>query len=306
MLGTNAWYYSFHLTYSSAYRTKIITGVDMTNLRHEVFMDVNPLTPPHPGYDAESAKLAQTGTLERILNSVPGKTAQDHLQELKINGFVVVDNAIETSSESNAMLGDYLWHKTGQGDTVRTDTVSFLSRDDAVVCGLELHFDVLMGIASYLNHNLQIPPSVAQPIHPASYDKPLTIPEELQAAEYGKGDFYVAHSDNSWAMDKHLQTRNNFRAYTAILYCNDNWHPSDGGALRIYKDSTLLANVQDACNICDYTDVFPKNGRLIIFDSALVHAVREVQTDKLRRALTVWLTQPTDCGILGEIVDVPL
>jgi hypothetical protein len=278
----------------------------MTNLREAVFMDVNPLTPPHPGYDAESARLAQTGTLERILNSVPGKTAYDHLQELQMNGFVVVDNTIETSKDSNDMLGQYLWHKTGQGDEIRTDTVSFLSRDDAVSCGLGVHFDVLMGLASYLNHNLHIPPSVALPISPASHDKPLTIPEDIQAAEYGKGGFYVAHSDNSWAMGKHLETRNNYRSYTAILYCNDDWAPSDGGALRIYKDSTLLANVQDACNLCDYTDVFPKNGRLVIFYSSLVHAVRKVKSDKVRRALTVWLTQPTDCGILGEIIDVPL
>jgi 2OG-Fe(II) oxygenase superfamily len=277
----------------------------MTNLRQQVFMDVNPLTPPHPGFDAESARLAQTVTLDRIFNSVQGKTALGHLQELEMNGFVVVDNTIETSRESNDLLGQYLWHKTGQGDAIRTDTVGFLSRDDAVSCGLGLHFDVLMGIASYLNHNLQIPQSGAVPIAPATFDRPLTIPEEIQAAEYGEGGFYVAHSDNSWAMGKHLHTRNNYRSYTAILYCNEDWAPTDGGALRIYKDSTLLANVQDACNLCDYTDVFPKNGRLVIFDSALVHAVRKVKSAKVRRALTVWLTQPTEGGVLGEIIDVP-
>lgn len=277
----------------------------MTNLVHQIFLDANEGNVPDPGKDAESALLAQTGTVERILNSVPGITAQDHLQELEMNGFVVVDDTIKTSAENNEMLEQYLWQKIGQGDNIRTDTVSFLDRRDAVSCGLGMHFDVLMAMASYLNKNLKIPQTGDAPISPATYERPLSIPEDIQVAEYGKGGFYVAHSDNSWADGQHLQTRNSFRSYTAILYCNDDWVSSDGGALRIYKDSSLLENVQDACNLCDYADVFPRNGRLVIFDSTLVHAVREVKTDKIRRALTLWLLQPTAANVQGETIGVP-
>jgi ABC-type multidrug transport system fused ATPase/permease subunit len=43
--------------------------------------------------------------------------------------------------------------------------------------------------------------------------------------------------------------------------------------------------------------------KILVLDEATANVDR--RTDKLRRALTVWLTQPTDCGILGEIIDVP-
>ncbi|KAL3898080.1 MAG: hypothetical protein SGARI_006766 [Bacillariaceae sp.] len=164
----------------------------MMNLRTEVFWDVNVGRQAHPGHDAESARLSQTRTVEQMLSSVPGKTAQDHLQELRTNGFVVVDGTVETSTESNQKLGEYLWRKSGQNAKVRTDTVSFLERENAESCGLEFQFDVLMGIASYLNQNLGVPPTGDAPIAPATLERPLTIPDDIQAAEYNKGGFYTA------------------------------------------------------------------------------------------------------------------
>ncbi len=280
-------------------------GIDMTNLRDQVFDHVNS-KPPHPGYNADSAKLANCDTIDKLFDSVPDMTSHDLLQELSSTGFVVIDDVVLTSKQSYKSLGDYMSHKTGQSDQVRTDTVVFLERDDAQACGLETQFDILMGIAPYLNKNYNFRPFDHAPIAPASIQNPLTNPIEIQAAEYGKGDFYVAHSDNSWAQGEHLKKRNNFRSFTAILYCNDNWEPSDGGALRIYKDSTALAEARDAPVLCNHVDIIPKNGRLIIFDSTLIHSVEKVEADRFRRALTIWIKQPCDANIHGEVVDVPL
>jgi Rps23 Pro-64 3,4-dihydroxylase Tpa1-like proline 4-hydroxylase len=162
-----------------------------------------------------------------------------------------------------------------------------------------------MGIASYLNANYDFEPSTYAPVLPGTSSNPLTNPKSIQAAEYGKGNFYVAHSDNSWAEGKHLSMRRNFRSFTCILYCNDDWQEQDGGALRIYRDSTHLASAKEAHKSCEYSDIVPKNGRLVIFDSKLVHSVEKVLVDKCRRALTIWIARPSDGGIQGEEIDVP-
>jgi Rps23 Pro-64 3,4-dihydroxylase Tpa1-like proline 4-hydroxylase len=89
------------------------------------------------------------------------------------------------------------------------------------------------------------------------------------------------------------------------LYCNDDWTSQDGGALRIYEDSTQLVSADDLSSLT-YTEILPKNGRLLIFDSKLVHSVEKVTTSaKKRRALTIWIKRPIGGGVQGEIMDVP-
>ena len=279
--------------------------IDIAHLRDEVFSHVN-RQPPHPGHNAASTELAHMNVIEDLFNSVTEKSSQDVLDELSKTGFVVLDNTVKTTKEMHENLGNYLNLKTGQSKDIRRDTVAFLEREDAQACGLGSHFNVLMGIASYLNENYDFKASVRSPIAPATVQNPLTNPIGIQAAEYGKGDFYVAHSDNSWAKGQHLVTRNNYRSFTGILYCNDDWEPSDGGALRMYMDSRELAEAKDAPALCHHADILPQNGRLVIFDSTLVHSVEKVHADKFRRALTVWIRQPTDENVQGEVVDVPL
>ena len=99
--------------------------------------------------------------------------------------------------------------------------------------------------------------------------------------------------------------RNNFRCFTYILYCNDEWDmEKDGGALRIYLKSETIKVPSDAKGTCDYVDISPKNGRLLIFDSRLIHAVRKTTSKSKRRlALTLWTLRPDDSGVRGEIHD---
>ena len=46
-----------------------------------------------------------------------------------------------------------------------------------------------MGIASFLNDNLNFQESSHLPINPATKEQPLTIPSTIQLAEYGENDF---------------------------------------------------------------------------------------------------------------------
>lgn len=47
------------------------------------------------------------------------------------------------------------------------------------------------------------------------------------------------------------------------------------------------------------------NGRLLIFDSKLVHSVEKtLGENKRRRALTLWTLRPDDSGVVGEIYDI--
>ena len=143
--------------------------------------------PPHPGYNAELFKA--TGTSEKYLAMVDTIS----LALLQTHGFVVLDLDLKTTDSSNEKLSQFLVQSTGQGPSVRKDTVAFLDRTDALACGLEHHYDFLMGIASHLNNRLAIPTSPYQPLAPGTHSKPLTNPKHIQAAEYGMDGFYVAH-----------------------------------------------------------------------------------------------------------------
>ena len=99
-------------------------------------------------------------------------------------------------------------------------------------------------------------------------------------------------------------------SYTCILYMNDNdWDLSvDGGALRLYFNSQNIYNPLDvltnASKPYDFVDISPTNGRLLIFDSCLVHSVQPVLSPyKRRRALTLWINRLNTNGVRGEMYE---
>jgi ectoine hydroxylase-related dioxygenase (phytanoyl-CoA dioxygenase family) len=85
---------------------------------------------------------------------------------------------------------------------------------------------------------------------------------------------------------------------------DDDWDMErDGGALRLYPDSQHFISPSEALAACaqDFVDISPLNGRLLIFDSCLVHSVRpNTSPTKRRRALTLWINRPNDSGVKGE------
>eukprot|EP00980_Cylindrotheca_fusiformis_P005578 scaffold1183_cov114-Cylindrotheca_fusiformis.AAC.11 len=280
--------------------------LDTSDLRTAVIDHFN-AQPPHPGFPANSAKLAASSQIQQLFED--GQNIGFALSELKQQGYVVLENGPKSTVQGHDQLTKFLNEKTNQGGAVRTDTVHFLHRDQAIECGFQQHYDSLMGIASFLNEHLDFDETPHNPMGPATPQHPLTIPDSVQLAEYGEDDFYKAHSDNSLT-DRFVdgdenggRIRHNFRHYTCILYCNDDWdEDEDGGALRLYPYSQNLLEADDAIHQSyGFVDISPKNGRLLIFDSRLIHSVERVTTKtKRRRALTLWINRPNDSGVLGE------
>lgn len=281
--------------------------LDLTALRSVVTEHFNEL-PPHPGY---TPTVQGSPTLQATL------ARPDVLHQLEQQGYVVLDNVLpKTNDRQHEQLSEYLHEKTNQGSNVRRDTVHFVSQAEAQACGMQDHFHELMAIATHLNDlqddHLRSSPNNA--VRPATLEQPLTVPKSIQLAEYGKDDFYIAHSDNSLdiavanvdtdakiADDESGLLRNNFRHYTCILYLNSHWTADMGGALRIYLNSREYLYPKEAAEECDHVDILPENGRLLLFDSCLVHAVQRVkQAEQTRRALTLWIKRPNDSGVRGE------
>ena len=162
------------------------SGLDTFGLRKIVAKHFN-RQPPEPGYDAKT-----TQNLE-LTTQIFGNNQTQILDDLATNGYVILDDVYPASRESHSMLSKLLVEKTCQGSHVRTDTVAFISRDDAISCELKTQFDLLKAMASFLNDNYKFETTIYNPLPPATREKPLTNTLAVQAAEYKEGDFYVEH-----------------------------------------------------------------------------------------------------------------
>jgi len=168
----------------------------------------------------------------------------------------------------------------------------------------------------------------APPLQPATIDNPLTVPSHVMVALYPAGGTYCPHSDNGleWVRpagtNERVARRRNHRCFTAILYANRrDWDKSvDGGCLRVYLESgggpasvcgqALLnpgnAGLDEAVECWPrgkVVEVAPIGGRLVIFDSTLIHEVRPSISES-RRALTMWIGRPCSNEARGETWDL--
>uniref|UniRef100_A0A7S2MHR9 Fe2OG dioxygenase domain-containing protein n=1 Tax=Octactis speculum TaxID=3111310 RepID=A0A7S2MHR9_9STRA len=177
----------------------------------------------------------------------------------------------------------------------------------------------------------------APPVHPATVLAPLTVPSHVMVAQYPPGGSYCPHSDNGleWVEDVRAEeklttapaaglkkaSRRNHRQFTAIMYANmrpngKQWQPEDQGCLRIYEGSgggsssvcgkALLAGGKSAAAKAvvglSFVDIVPRAGRLVIFDSRLIHEVMPSR-DLPRQAITMWIGRPVDNQVKGETWD---
>jgi len=255
--------------------------------------------PPFTGIDV--SLQANFDAIDNIFSN----RGKEFMYKLKHDGFVVVKSPIKTSPYERSNLSKLLVEKTGQDKAVRSDTVAFITNSEAKKYSVGTQYDLLMAITSYLNEHLEFENSMYQPLPPGTRRRPLSNPKDIQIASYLKGEFYREHSDNSLVKGANENQRKNYRCYTCILYCNENWdYIQDGGALRLYKDSVSIVNPKDAIEKCEYVDINPDNGELLIFDSRLIHSVQKVTSShKERLAFTLWTLRPEDNGCVGEIYD---
>ncbi|WP_439484032.1 2OG-Fe(II) oxygenase [Cyclobacterium plantarum] len=94
---------------------------------------------------------------------------------------------------------------------------------------------------------------------------------EAHFAMYPPGSFYLRHLDRFQSV--------NYRIVSVILYLNDTWDESEGGALRLYFTGSN--------GLEEHTDIFPIGGRLVVFLSGEIH--HEVLPTKATRiSLTGW------------------
>lgn len=95
---------------------------------------------------------------------------------------------------------------------------------------------------------------------------------EAHLACFPVGSRYLPH------LDRHQNSQ--ARTLSAIIYLNHDWHPEDGGALRLYTDRVL--NVEGP-----WIDIVPEFGKLVIFLSAdFWHEV--LPANRERHSLTGW------------------
>lgn len=96
------------------------------------------------------------------------------------------------------------------------------------------------------------------------------VDSESHYAVYRPGAGYARHLDCLRASDR--------RVVSAVFYLNDDWHDSDGGALRLY-----LADAS-------HRDIYPRAGTLLLFLSAeFEHEVLPATRDRL--SIVCWMRQ---------------
>jgi hypothetical protein len=293
------------------YRNDIKGVVSVGNLKESALSYLNSL-PPDPGFDADLTSSEAIGNPE--LGSLIDRLVDfEALRKLSEEGFVVIDNVMSTSQSSHNKIDEWMSLKKRSNQVhCRTDTVSFINKQDAMECGVGPQYDLLLALASHLNDKLDLYESPYKPIFPGTVDRPLTNPSKsnVQMAEYGCKDFYLPHSDNSIDVkadnyeEDHTcipKRRSSYRYVTAILYTNEGWEVADGGQLRMYLDSQYVEGHKGADYAKEnhsYVDINPSNGKLLLFDSRLVHSVEEVMhQSKIRRALTLWINRPEESGV---------
>jgi len=112
--------------------------------------------------------------------------------------------------------------------------------------------------------------------------KPLdSLLTEGLFVHYPDGGYYRRHIDAATG------TTSALRAWSFLLYLNENWSEGDGGELRIFRDGGGEEAPSGAASL--YTDVQPKAGTLVVFDSATVpHEV--LSTSKARLAVVGWFS----------------
>lgn len=188
--------------------------------------------------------------------------------EIYQNSYVVIDNFIDEEfrkallNEQTGLLDKGLFRhaaigKSGQKQVrteIRSDEVLWLDQD-ALSPLQEAYWEKIDQLRQALNRRCLL--------GLRSF--------EAHFARYPVGSFYKKHLDQFHAVPH--------RVVTVILYLNDNWSPSEEGALRMFfpqEDGTERVE-----------DILPLGGRLVIFLSGEIpHEV--LPTKKERISITGW------------------
>lgn len=109
------------------------------------------------------------------------------------------------------------------------------------------------------------------------------LTEGLYAA-YPSGGYYRRH------IDSYPGTPQEIRQFSYLIYCNEDWQPSDGGCLRIHTDGG--GEVAPAGAEPSFVDVEPRAGTLVVFRSDVPHEVLDTSAPRL--AVAGWFNAPPE------------
>mmetsp|Transcript_30998 Transcript_30998/g.72323 ORF Transcript_30998/g.72323 Transcript_30998/m.72323 type:complete len:368 (+) Transcript_30998:103-1206(+) len=197
------------------------------------------------------------------------------VQRLMQSGYVVIDNWLPPEKAA------------GISELVQSSLATF---PDFQNDGIEWHFKEPRSARADIATDLidgQRPATdsvFAEHVLPAYYELEEDLKQiisvkgnrQQQLAWYqGNGLGYSAHFD-AWPVD---DPESDIRKVTAIMYCNKDWEPSHGGALKIW-----LLDHEGA----DEIEIEPLAGRLLIFLSGCIrHEVSPAHSPRV--AFTTWL-----------------
>ncbi|MGO2213126.1 2OG-Fe(II) oxygenase [Psychrobacter alimentarius] len=237
--------------------TKIISNLDVTDIvaQNPIGQDNPPLLFPHGHNDTE-----QPPTQEVLQSADFDINWQDNLTDTQLDTFVndgwmIIDDVFETKAllalQVESGFVDYRDAELTAGvrvSDIRGDKIRWITEN--FFAGY-YYLQSINALASLFNRSL-----FAGIRH-----------SEAHYACYPIGFGYQWHSDNPAGRDE--------RVISAVFYLNDDWEPTDGGALEVVDKHGF------------HHEVMPVANRLIIFDSDLRHQVQTAH--RQRYSIATWM-----------------
>ncbi|MGP5436975.1 2OG-Fe(II) oxygenase [Psychrobacter alimentarius] len=237
--------------------TKIISNLDVTDIvaQNPIGQDNPPLLFPHGHNDTE-----QPPTQEVLQLSDFDIRWQDNLTDTQLdtfvnNGWMIIDDVFEAKAllalQVESGFVDYRDAELTAGirvSDIRGDKIRWITEN--FFAGY-YYLQSINALASLFNRSL-----FAGIRH-----------SEAHYACYPVGFGYQWHSDNPAGRDE--------RVISAVFYLNDDWEPTDGGALEVVDKHGV------------HHEVMPVANRLIIFDSDLRHQVQTAH--RQRYSIATWM-----------------
>ena len=237
--------------------TEIISNLDVTKLviDHPIGEDNPPLLFPHsddPGQRPLTQHVLQQSDFDI---SWQDKLTDTQLDIFVDDGWIIIDEIFETKAllalQAESGFIDYRDAELTAGirvSDIRGDRIRWITEN--FFAGF-YYLQSINALASLFNRSL-----FAGIRH-----------SEAHYACYPLGFGYQWHSDNPAERDE--------RVISAVFYLNDEWEPTDGGALEIIDKHGVHHNVMPVAN------------RLVIFDSDLQHQVQIAH--RQRYSIATWM-----------------
>ncbi|WP_201619978.1 2OG-Fe(II) oxygenase [Psychrobacter maritimus] len=237
--------------------TQIISNLEVTKLvvDNPIGQDNPPLLFPHNGDDNQKPPTQHVLELSDFDVAWQDKLTDKQLDKFVDDGWMIIDGVFENKAllalQAESGFIDYRDAELTAGirvSDIRGDRIRWITEN--FFAGY-YYLQSINALAALFNQSL-----FAGIRH-----------SEAHYACYPVGFGYQWHSDNPAGRDE--------RVISAVLYLNDDWSDSDGGALEIVDKHGIHHNVMPVAN------------RLVIFDSDLQHQVQIAH--RQRYSIATWM-----------------